>query len=126
MRRASVPFWRRKVWCPTWGLVASQFNGPVPCHMEPAIYEATTARLKTLVRKTLPGTTRLMIVGHNPGLEELTHELILDGDTIALERFETKFPTGSLAVLTWPHDNWAKVTGRTAHLAHFTAPRYLT
>ncbi|MCA9537827.1 MAG: histidine phosphatase family protein [Myxococcales bacterium] len=41
---------------------------------------------------------RLMIVGHDPDLEDLVHALL--GEHIAL-------PTGTLVALAWPGEHWA-------------------
>lgn len=40
-----------------------------PPQFEPGIYEATPGELCALLDKHLPGARRLLLVGHNPGLE---------------------------------------------------------
>ena len=86
-------------------------------------------RLLTVVRRTPPKVRRLLLVGHNPGLEELTDDLIGTADEVAAERLAQKYPTSGLAVLSWPAstaiDTWAKLTPRSAHLQAFVAPRWL-
>ena len=65
---------------------------------------ATPAALLTLLRKLPTGTTApqtVMIVGHNPGLEELSELLVGGGDDDAQELMAEKFPTGALAVFTF-------------------------
>ena len=106
-------------------LVVPSFGAVIATRLEPAIYEATTARLLAVVRRTPASVQRLMLVGHNPGFEELTQDLIRTADKDAAARLDKKFPTSGLAVLTFEHDFWAKVTPRSAHMALFTAPRYL-
>ena len=113
----------------TLALVAPAFGGKIETRFEPAIYEATTMRILTVVRRTPAHVKCLLVIGHNPGLEDLTDDLMSRSDKIAGERFEQKYPTSGLAVLTWPApsaiDSWAKLTPRSAYLAAFTAPRWL-
>ena len=109
----------------TWELARSAFAVSIETHYEPGIYEATTARLLAIIRRAPSRTKCLMLVGHNPGLEELTSDLIRDGEAEALERVSRKYPTSGLAVLTLQQAQWAQVTPRSAHLRRFTAPAYL-
>ena len=108
----------------TWALVAPALAA-VDMQFESQIYEASSVRLLAIVRRTPPPVSRLMLVGHNPGLEDLAHDLVQEGDPTAMARLDRKFPTSGLAVLTWPHDTWAQITPRSARLATFTAPAYL-
>ena len=109
--------------------VAPAFGVAIETKFEPAIYEATTMRILTVVRRTPARVRTLLVIGHNPGLEDLTDDLMSKSDKVAGQRFEQKYPTSGLAVLTWPApsavDAWAKLTPRSAYLAAFTAPRFL-
>ena len=106
-------------------LVVPSFGAVIATRLEPAIYEASMARLLSVLRRTPASVQRLMLVGHNPGFEELAHDLVRTADKEAAARLDKKYPTSGLAVLAFEHDAWAKVTPRSAHLALFTAPRYL-
>jgi phosphohistidine phosphatase len=69
---------------------------------------------------------RLMLVGHNPAMQDLA--LALTGSGAAAERdaLEVKFPSGALAVLTFEdRDGWASIAPGTGHLTHFIRPRFL-
>lgn len=113
----------------TLALAKPAFGNAVETVYEPAIYEATAMRILTLVRRTPVHVKRLMLVGHNPGFENLAKDLTGTADEEAGQRLDKKYPTAGLAVLSWPKassvETWQKVTGRTAHLAAFVAPRYL-
>lgn len=110
-------------------LVEPAFGVKVETVFERAIYEATATRLLTVTRRTPARVRRLMLVGHNPGLEDLAKDLIGTADRVAAEHLEIRYPTSGLAVLTWREpsfvDTWAKLTPRSAHLQTFTAPRWL-
>jgi len=106
-------------------LAVPAFGAVIATREEPAIYEASMARLLSVIRRTPAGVHRLMLVGHNPGFEELALDLARTADKDAAARLDKKYPTAGLAVLTFEMDTWAKVTARTGNLTHFTAPRYL-
>src|SRR6185295_10490236 len=53
----------------TWDRVKPHL-GPVSEHSEPRLYEASVDGLLTVVRETEPAVRTLLILGHNPGLEE--------------------------------------------------------
>lgn len=84
------------------------------------LYLASEATLLDVVR-ALPDTAdRVLLVGHNPGLEELV--LLLSGSGALREEVETKFPTASVAVLELG-TAWADACHGCATLAHFIRPR---
>lgn len=113
----------------TLSLVTSAFDIAIETAFEPAVYEASAMRLLTVVRRSPAKARRVLLVGHNPGLEELADDLIGTTDDVAAERLAEKYPTAGLAVLSWPVssaiDSWAKLTPRSAHLEAFMAPRCL-
>ena len=64
--------------------------------------------------------------GHNPGLEDLILMLVPDREDEALrDTVEDKFPTASVAELTFDVDRWADVKSGGGHLARFIRPRDL-
>ncbi len=108
----------------TWTRVSVELGAPVPVDFEAAIYEATTARLLTVIRRAPPSAKRLMLIGHNPGFEDLTNDFVRDAETGAAARLAEKYPTCGLAILELPIATWSQATPRSARLTHFTAPRY--
>lgn len=64
------------------------FLHPPPERVDaPLIYEATADALFGIVRGLPGGQPSVLLVGHNPGFEELANELISTGDEVALARF---------------------------------------
>ncbi len=108
----------------TWAHVSVELAAAVPVDFEPAIYEATTARLLTVIRRAPLTAKRLMLIGHNPGFEDLVNDLLRDAETGAAARLAEKYPTCGLAVVELPINTWSQATPRSARLTHFTAPRY--
>jgi phosphohistidine phosphatase len=74
----------------------------------------------------LPDTaTRVLLVGHNPGLEELVPALVRDAtDGLAAEAAR-KYPTATVAELQFGVAGWAEVAPGTATLTRFIRPRDL-
>ncbi len=94
-----------------------------------AIYMATPATLLTLLHALPAGAVaprRVMVVGHNPGLEELAELLVGGGEEDAQELLAEKFPTCALAVLTFDTASWSGVTPGTGKLSHFLTPARLS
>ncbi|WP_132033807.1 SixA phosphatase family protein [Aquabacter spiritensis] len=109
----------------TWDLVGAEFPAPPDSVSEPRIYEAPAARLLAVVREQAPEIQTLMLVGHNPGLEELADLLVQHGSTTARGAMDEKFPTGAVAVIDLPIDAWSAVAPESGRLDRFVTPRIL-
>ena len=81
----------------TWQLVSAELPAPVETRFEPPIYMADPEALLALLRDTAaPGP--VILVGHNPGLEDLASLLAGPGsDPQARARMAEKYPTAALA-----------------------------
>jgi phosphohistidine phosphatase len=66
-----------------------------------------------------------MIIGHNPGLEDLVMDLAGDGDPTAMDQLRTKFPTAALAVLDLGETGWPQLAPGSGYLARLVLPRHL-
>ncbi len=119
----------------TWDLVAGAlgkaFPGEtIPVVYEPRIYEAQVEDLlhviqdEHVVQDNRPAHS-LLLVGHNPGFEELAHMLVSHGDRYAFARLSQKYPTSGLAVIDFNVGSWAEVTPRSGRLDRFITPRAL-
>jgi phosphohistidine phosphatase len=101
------------------GLAAAAPGAAPPVRYEPRVYEATVLGLLMLVREFDPGWRTALIVGHNPGVAELTAGLAgPDAEPPA------GYPTAFVAVLGLPGP-WAEATPGEARLLDFTIPAYL-
>jgi phosphohistidine phosphatase len=124
-----------EVWCSTaqravqtWHLAAAELGAAAPVHCERLLYGATGRELAELIRKAPAATTTLLLVGHNPGIQELALTLAAPGPSDAAEReFEraaAKFPTAAIAVLEFS-GSWRELSAGSARLASFVVPRDL-
>lgn len=105
-----------------------EFEGGFGTRLAPAwdrrAYLASPATLLDIIRETPADTDRLLLIGHNPGLEELV--LLLAGTKDGLrDQVEEKYPTASVAEIALAIDAWTQVAPGTGRLARFIRPRDL-
>jgi phosphohistidine phosphatase len=116
----------------TQDLVLPHLGAPVPeVAFDDALYLAAPETLLARLRRVGPGETgevprHVMLVGHNPGLEELAVLLAGSGGIDDTARLTEKFPTGAAAVLSFAGETWAEIEPGGGRLEHFLTPRQLT
>lgn len=81
------------------------------------IYEASSRQLHDLVRSTDGDVESLLMVGHNPGFEQLAAQLTANGIV--------DFPTAALAEIELPADQWSDVEMGSGRLTRFVTPKQL-
>lgn len=111
----------------TYALLSEIWEIAPPVDFDERVYAAGIAALLAVVRGAPPSARTLMLVGHNPGMQELTLALAEDevdraGDVGALERAGEKFPTCAIAMLEVP-GSWSSLAPGRALLSRFAVPR---
>lgn len=109
----------------TWTLVAPAIEGAVPVRIDNSLYMAEPGLILDRIRSTGPDVRRLMVIGHNPGLESLARGLVQEGRKKQLKRMYDKFPTGAVAVIDFSVDDWSRVEPGTGTLRAFVRPKDL-
>jgi phosphohistidine phosphatase len=96
--------------------------GSTEVRLEDDLYGADAPDLLVRLRAIPEAVGSVMLVGHNPGLEDLVRGLGRDGDSGLIARIQAKFPTGALATLAF-EGPWEKLgsTGP-ARLESFVVP----
>ncbi|OPG04378.1 phosphohistidine phosphatase [Streptomyces sp. GKU 895] len=107
----------------TWDLAAAQWGTPPPVRHDARLYGADVPELLEVVHEVSAEVETLLLVGHNPGLEELVLELAGDGLDDTLDTVRAKFPTSAIAVLAWRGTAWEALAPGTALLTAVTVPR---
>ncbi|MFD4414471.1 SixA phosphatase family protein [Streptomyces sp. NPDC058251] len=107
----------------TWELAAEQWGTPPPVRLDERLYAADVPELLAAVREVPDQVGTLLLIGHNPGLEELVLDLAGDGLDDALDHVRTKFPTSAVAVLAWHGSSWRELAPGTALLTDVAVPR---
>jgi phosphohistidine phosphatase len=108
----------------TWEGVASGLPAGTPVDVDDALYGAGADDLLRRLRDLPSELESVLIVGHNPGLADLTVGLVGHGDGALRRRLETKFPTGALATLDVP-GAWHDLAWGTSTLVAYVVPREL-
>lgn len=115
------------VWCSparrtreTFELLSSELSPTPELTLEPRVYEASLDDLLDVLRQTPKEHRCVLLVGHNPGVQDLVLTLAERGDDLALA--ETKYPTSGLAVLDI-QGKWSDLGARGASLEEFVVPR---
>jgi phosphohistidine phosphatase len=90
------------------------------------VYLASAVSLLDVVQEADDRFESLLLVGHNPGLEDLVLMLVPDRtDDEARDQVEEKFPTASLAEISFPVERWEEVRANGGTLSLFVRPRDL-
>lgn len=72
--------------------------------------------------RSAPQTRRLMLIGHNPAMEETARRLVGEGTQEALAALLGGFKTGAVAVIDFESDSWREVAPKSGMLADFFVP----
>jgi phosphohistidine phosphatase len=105
----------------TWELTAAELDTAAEPVLDDRVYRNTVEDLLEIVRETPAEVTTLVLVGHNPGVQDLATALDDGrGDDAGRRELTTKYPTSGVAVFD-VSDAWAGV--RSATLTSFATPR---
>ena len=99
------------------------FGGKTEVHFEPGLYAATVEELLERLRSVAEQTPSVMLVGHNPGLQELG--LLLARPGPRRDALGRRFPTGALAIVDLDVTGWHQATGGSGELTSLILPREL-
>lgn len=105
--------------------VAAGYGNTLDPHYDQRVYLASVDVLLELIRETDDSIGALLIVGHNPGLERLVLELTRDDGDSKRADVATKYPTATLAEISFSVNHWRDVAEGTGTLAQFIRPRDL-
>jgi phosphohistidine phosphatase len=97
----------------------------IPVSFAEPLYLASARALLARLRRLPPRVRSVLVIGHDPGLEQLVEALAPEGRPKALDRFAQGFKTGALAELRVPDDGWGALRPGSAILERFTRPRDL-
>lgn len=109
----------------TWERVWRELDGEPAVSFERGLYLAPAAALLERLRGLDATATTALVVGHNPGIEDLAVALAGAGDEDALARLRTKVPTCAVADLWLDAPHWAALAPGAARLRAFVVPKDL-
>lgn len=108
-------------------LVLHEIEAPI--EYRDNLYLADAQKIMAAVRGAPAAAGSLLLVGHNPGMEDcatlLAREPVRRKERVRHEALEEKFPTCALAILDFDVGRWRDVAQGTGKLADFVRPRDL-
>jgi phosphohistidine phosphatase len=109
----------------TWALLARKM--PVTqIQYVPELYNADASGLLEIIHSVAAEDPRhLLIVAHNPGLQELALNLITEGKTAECQALAVNLPTTGIVVIDFAIKNWNDVQLRQGKLTLFASPKLL-
>ena len=102
--------------------------GGTPVSFRDSLYLASAEDLLPFVQALPDKLKSALLIGHNPGLHDLALSLVAraaPGQSRALDRMRSKFPTGALCILSFDSNAWSKVDTGTGVMSLFLRPRDL-
>jgi phosphohistidine phosphatase len=102
-------------------LVAPALGPQASVLVEDGLYGASAEDLLDRLHLVPATTASVMLVGHNPAMQDLA--LALAAPSAGIERLRAKFPTAALATLRIPDGGWPGLRRRGAELVDLVLPR---
>jgi len=114
----------------TWEHVAPELNAKPEVIFSDELYLASAKLVANSVRSIKRPAGTVLVVGHNPGLEDCARSLARkpgsDEERGYLERLLEKFPTAALAVLEFDVAAWSEIEAGAGKLVDFLRPKEVT
>jgi phosphohistidine phosphatase len=107
----------------TLAAILPALEGEVEIRIEDRLYLAGADALLARLNEVPDSLPSVLLIGHNPSIQELALTLAGRGD--GLDRLRERFPTGALATLGIPTGGWSGLRPRAAVLESFVLPREL-
>ena len=105
-------------------IAAKAAGSSPPVEWDRRIYLASSMSLLDLLREQSGDPDAIMMVGHNPGFEDLIFDLVPDNGTSELrDEVEIKYPTAAFAVMELDIERWKDLEEQTARFIHLMRPR---
>jgi phosphohistidine phosphatase len=86
------------------------------------LYHGTPAEMLGIVHEVGAGVGQVLLVGHNPELQEFALDLIGSGPKLLKDRLEAKYPTAGLVVMRFLVGAWKDITVNSGKLELFLTP----
>ncbi|MEX2643611.1 MAG: histidine phosphatase family protein [Acetobacterales bacterium] len=109
----------------TWALLGAALPDQPAIGFESGLYLASPRDILACINRIEDEPEAALVIGHNPGMEDLAQALPAGGDRAAMERVRTKYPTAALATFTFDC-RWRDLDFGLAELNGFVRPKDLS
>src|SRR5262249_38812308 len=104
--------------------VTEELKPNVEIRFEPRMYLASEQTLLKIARELPESVHSPLLVGHNPGLQQLVLDLTKDGGSFR-DHVAHKFPTAAFARIELPANCWSDVAEGSGKIAALILPKDL-
>jgi phosphohistidine phosphatase len=109
----------------TWALLEQALAKKPRVKFVPELYAAPKEAIYEVIQ-SVPGTVNtLLVIAHNPGLEEITRSLAASGEPEALMRFGRGMPTAALTLFDLSINDWKEIAPKKGRMELFVTPKSL-
>jgi phosphohistidine phosphatase len=109
----------------TWKFTVPALKSTVEAVIAEQLYDATPDAIIDVIKRAPAMAHTLLVIAHNPGLQELALMLIASGNAGARGRLKEKLPTAGLVIIDFAFDDWSKLQRQTGRLERFASPKSL-
>ena len=102
-----------------------QLAGETEIRLTRALYEPTRGTYQDVIAAFGAAAPTLMVIGHNPSMQEVASTLIGAGNPALAAEVSSKFPTAGLAVIDFDFAAWRDLKAGTGRIVAFYRPRDL-
>lgn len=100
-------------------------EGDVDLKLTRDLYMANEDQTIDLIRAHGNHSRTLLVIGHNPGLQDTAKALIGSGNPELIDDLDDKFPTAALAVVDFEARRWTDIEPATGRIVAFFRPKEL-
>jgi phosphohistidine phosphatase len=106
----------------TIGEVEKGYGEPLHARFDSRVYGASDQELLSIIRETDDEHRRILVIGHNPTLQQLAAGLAEEGSGEA-RAIAHHYPTAALTIIELPAKTWREVEPGSGRIALFLRPR---
>lgn len=89
------------------------------------LYDAREEDYLDVIRAGGGSARSLLVIGHNPALQELALDLIAAGNPALVEEIGNAYPTAGLTIIDFADRSWEDLRPKTGRIVAFFRPREL-
>ncbi|MCA1298853.1 SixA phosphatase family protein [Stappia indica] len=109
----------------TLGLILPHLSGNMEIRVTRDLYEDGELDYVDSIRALGGGARTVLVIGHNPAMQDTALELIGEGNPALRESIATKFPTAALAVVDFAINRWSDAERGSGRVVAYCLPRQL-
>ncbi len=100
-------------------------SGDCEIRITAGLYEPAAGNYVDAIGKLGVGAQTLLVIGHNPAMQETAAMLIGSGNDTLRQEVVTRFPTAGLAVIDFDGGRWQQIGRATCRIVAFFRPKDL-